>query len=614
MLGVAMQLFFEERKSGPSKRVTGHTSKYWQQPAFIKWEVKVYVTENHMTFLQGNRKQEGDSNTPDHKERRNFNMNFEKNKEVFTRFITDSLYADMEDGNVDFLKIACGRFIPDINARIMEMRKRNPKISSNVENAVYEDIIAVVIEEIIQKRNQELYEALMQHYCERFPYIAERFGEVENNMLSLTNLYDLSFNKDKGRYSSFLHKTFILLYSATYGEKGALKELGRIQKAGFANYTGRVASPFYDRRKGIKGFAALICNQNWGIAYDDSDEPIRIVTETYRERLAAYYEIEPEYLEEFILNHVLWFSNQEKVIGGNTYLIRFEGIQDGFCDICRENGFNHLELRNDSNKMHYLDIIKNVFEKWCVREINNSMNYAVEMSKKLLKVEYLFENFDEERCISEVTAMFWFECFLEGQQGIWDEYYRNFSFDNKAEVMEELYEKCSHLNDENIRYRKKLQSYEEADSLRKKQQNKMTKESDRKYMKKIALLEKQIGEQAMLQENMDEYIRLVEGDRDKKIKVDETDYSKIYGHKIVFVGGASETESRLKAVFSKSEFINDENVPIPKKTDLIVLLAGNGNRSLYYKCLETARKLHIKVIYCAADDVKTAAAMVSDSL
>ena len=224
------------------------------------------------------------------------------------------------------------------------------------------------------------------------------------------------------------------------------------------------------------------------------------------------------------------------------------------------------------------------------------------------------DELDLERCVSEVAAAFLFQCYVESQQGIWDEYYKNFSFDSKAEVMEELYEKCSRLNDENIQYRKKIQSYEEADSLRKKQQNKKAKELDKQYTEKVALLEKQIGEQALLQENMREYIRLVEAAGDKAIKAEEADYVKIFNHKIVFVGGAPETKSRLKAVFRTAAFIKDENMPVPAKADLIVLLAGNTDHALYYKYIGAAREKRIKVIYCNKTEIESVTAQVCNSL
>ena len=118
----------------------------------------------------------------------------------------------------------------------------------------------------------------------------------------------------------------------------------------------------------------------------------------------------------------------------------------------------------------------------------------------------------------------------------------------------------------------------------------------------------------MLQENMREYIRLVEAAGDKAIKAEEADYVKIFNHKIVFVGGAPETKSRLKAVFRTAAFIKDENMPVPAKADLIVLLAGNTDHALYYKYIGAAREKRIKVIYCNKTEIESVTAQVCNSL
>ena len=78
--------------------------------------------------------------------------------EMIERVITDILYADMEGGNVGFLKLAYEQLRLHDGKRIMKMRKKNNKISLNIANAVYEDIIGIIVEEICRRGKISLCE------------------------------------------------------------------------------------------------------------------------------------------------------------------------------------------------------------------------------------------------------------------------------------------------------------------------------------------------------------------------------------------------------------------------------------------------------------------------
>lgn len=549
-----------------------------------------------------------------------------KIKEITRRLIVDILYAALEDGDVGFLKNAYDELKLHDNKRIRKMRKNWNKISSKAVNTVYEDIIGIIVEEICQKANRGLLDDLMGYYLKRFPDVQERiddFGDdIEGLLDHQTSIYPFVQERDEedetdawhlvsvsydnfpesgSDYIDFLKRSLILLYGITVCEKNKSKVyIRKFQDQMYEHYKD-MRFMFYDRQQIIGNMI------NW-LKNVEEEEDFDLAAEAFvaemRKKIQEVYEIAPEKVEEFILEQILCRDDELYACGNTLYNLKPIEIGETLGNICKKFHMNSLEIYDDDNRLLYIDTIRGIFENWCKNKLASLM--LEQESDSFMK----FDGRDVVRCVSEVAAAFLFQCYVESQQGIWDEYYQNFSFYNRAEAMEELYEKCSHLNDENIQYRKKIRSYKEADSLRRKQQ----KESDRQYTEKIALLEKQIGEQVMLQENMGEYIRLVEAAGDDAIKVEEADYVKIYNHKIAFVGGEPETVSKLKAVFRTAAFIKNENMPVPEKADLIVLLAGNTDHALYYKYIGVAREKTIKVIYCNKTEIESVTAQVCNSL
>ncbi|MCM1236331.1 MAG: hypothetical protein NC489_40130, partial [Ruminococcus flavefaciens] len=159
--------------------------------------------------------------------------------------------------------------------------------------------------------------------------------------------------------------------------------------------------------------------------------------------------------------------------------------------------------------------------------------------------------------------------------------------------------------------KKKLQQYADADAERKRKDNKEVKAAGRQYIEKIGLLEKELAkreeyeaEQEEMRADMDSYISLIESGNDFEDSVENVDdYPKFYSSKILFVGGMPDMVSRLKAVFCTSTFVGNENAPLPQKTDLIVLLAGQA-RAQIYKYIRFARNKGIKVVYCNGTDIE----------
>lgn len=129
-----------------------------------------------------------------------------KRNEFIERVITDILYADMKSGDVGFHKLAYDKLGLHNGKRIMKMRKKYNKISPDIGNAVYEDIIGIIVEEICQRGNKELYDDLMTYYKERFPYLKEKLENSEDNAHKWMEIYDTSFNQNDSGIAAFLKK------------------------------------------------------------------------------------------------------------------------------------------------------------------------------------------------------------------------------------------------------------------------------------------------------------------------------------------------------------------------------------------------------------------------
>ncbi|MDE7431125.1 MAG: hypothetical protein K2N34_04320, partial [Lachnospiraceae bacterium] len=298
----------------------------------------------------------------------------------------------------------------------------------------------------------------------------------------------------------------------------------------------------------------------------------------------------------------------------------FLEMHDVLNDICRRYHVSQLDLRDYNNQM-YLDIIRRNIEKWCSKELYNSYLEAGERYLNYVMLEKEFSRYEMEKCVSELITMIWFEFYVMNQQKLWDEYYKRFSFDSPEEDIEILLKENSSLKEENSRYKKKIQQYVGADAERKIQQNKEAKRNDRKYIEQIASLERQLEEQkkknekqCQMLEDRDRYIGLLEEGDDTKISGKEVDYSKFYNIRIAFIGGMTETVSRLKAVFSNAVFINNETTEPPHKMDLIVILAGFENHALAYKYIGMAGKQNINVIYSGSMNIESIVQKVADNI
>lgn len=544
-----------------------------------------------------------------------FRMKRSKYKE---RFITDILMGDMESGDIGFLIHAYKKLGLRGNKRIRQMQKIHKKIS---QNPACEDIISIIVEEIFQKGNKELFNDLMAHYLERFPYVKEGFENNADNIEEWVKIYDGPDNKRDSGLLAFLRKSFVMLYCVTYGEPGAVKDFLTIWTEWWNEHYMDGKYSFYDKQRNCGTAVQMLCEHAGAINSKYIHRQYEEIIKQQRKEMADYYEIDEDEIEEFVLDSILRDTENLRDIDNTLYAVEFENIQDGLNHICKKYHMNQLELWDYSSRQNYLDMIKDIFIDWCKRECRNYLLDQLDEGVIDMEEPSVFIYGDPERCMSELMVMFWFECYAINQQKIWDEYYSNFSFDSPEKDSEELCMANARLTEELSQCKKKLQQYADAEAERKRIENKAAKKANHQLTEKIAMLEKKLEEyekeMARQKEVLlarDTYIDLLEAGNDMEGYVKEADISKLYSHRILFVGGLPEIISRLKSVFSNATFIDNETMPAPQKTDLIVLLTGYMNHALYYKYIGLARDKDIKMTYCNGSNIESITMQVASCL
>lgn len=533
--------------------------------------------------------------------------------EDFEKVVTDVLYSDLETENVDFLKMAYEHL--GINTeRIMKVREKNPKIAGKATYIVYEDIISIIVEEICRKGNKELYHYLMDFYLDRFPETEKRFEDCGNDVKEWKKLcFELSNTISP---YDLLEANYMILYIITHGEDEDIKTFLKCYKSAM-EFSQDVPFNFYDRKnktvdccdwlekfyqvhnlKTSKMFSTMVKNCKNGL--------VDYLKES-RNEFEVGIEVE---CEDILLYHMM----RKHYLGKHTdaYLI---DVIERMNTICKKYYVNRPAFLSRKRPL-YLKMIRNIFSEMCMELLFNYCTYTEETGNRVSLEEICscLTFGSPERVISELTSRFWIECYMMSQNELFDEYYKNFSFEKNGMDKEKIYKENNCLKDELSHCKKKLQQYADADAERRKQQNQDAKKENREYIEKITSLEKQLNEQKKLLEEqartmeaMDTYIALIESKENKKPEPEEpkeTELSKIYQNKILFVGGMQETITRLKAVFSTANFITNETMQPPKKTDFIVLMPEHMNHSLYYKYIRLAREKGIKVTYCSGTNTQ----------
>ncbi|MCM1258606.1 MAG: hypothetical protein NC307_12220 [Roseburia sp.] len=533
---------------------------------------------------------------------------------------TDILYADMNiKGNVDFLTMAYDKLGIDA-VRVMKMRKKWPKISSRAVHAIYEDIIGIIIEELCQKGNSDLCMDLIDFYSQRFPFVKEQLGDCRQGAKELLCTAERIQKSDS---DDLILQSFTLLYCYAYGDSGVRRTLLMdrlyVHRRYIDHFRG-ARNCFLEDEDILPG-----CN-HWGgepitISEFKNTELFREFVETQKDVVSEFCGVITSRFEPFFVEYLTMLDML------NFSYVNLDGLAtlENWNAVCRKHGRNQLIIFEAKDAV-YLDMLRDIFEGMCMKEVilrcpgdsdEDDETTGIEILEEICKQKIN----NPEAFLKELMLTFWFECYLMSQEEMYDKYYEWMSYDLAGIDIKETIKENDRLKEELSQCRKKLQQYADADSERKKQQDHEAKKDGRKNNEKIASLEKQLEEknralekQAETMENLKAYAALVEDASNLMSGTESVDISKIYQHKVLFVGGRQETVTRLKAVFSTAGFVADETVQTRQKADLIVLMPGLKHQSTYYEYIGFAREKGIKVTYCNGTDVEAITRQVACNL
>lgn len=528
-----------------------------------------------------------------------------KKNEFIEKFMINILYADLNNGNTEFLKQAYKSLDLYGNERIIAMRKRNVKIMNNPLYAVHEDIIAIILKEVCQKKNKKLYDEFMDYYLKRFPNVKKDFEENGNDICKWQKLWDEIFSKEDLSLTYYIQKNYSCLYCITYGENKVVNEFFKMWNVYASAY-------LIGYLEGNIGTITVIEDilQNLKNDYKTRKEKVtdyrlyERFMENQRYELGDYYAVDPEDIEDTLFMDIIKnFCSMDIQDSLDEYILKDNPVSDMLDDICKDYKVSGVSF-DENNAEEYLDMLKEIFKKWCMKVVNfrdnkeEYLGYDAHLFKTVAPIA-------AEQCVSDLQAMFWFECYMMNLQKLWDDYYKKFTFEDMDKDNENLFKENGSLKEELSKYRKKIQQYEDDEIKRKQQQNKEVKANERIYAEEISSLKKQLEEkkrenekQCCMLADRDMYIDILENRVNDKPCDEKVDISSLYNKKIVFIGGMPDTVSRLKAIFSNAVFIGNETMDIPQKIDLIVLLSEFMNHALCYKYIGLAREKDIHTVYC----------------
>lgn len=526
-----------------------------------------------------------------------------KRNEVIAFYVKIVLDTELWNKKYHFLKMAYDKLGLYNNKRIIAMNKTHAKKIANLTDGVYENIIAIIIEEIKENDNKELLELFMKYYSDRMPYVKEIFLRCENDWKKYLDIY-----KKEMRNKDITEHGFFVLYYLVYGKEDD-EYLNYVWNCKMEDIDSFV--DVLEKRTYIEALEKL-----WKIEDLANNKIYQRYLKKQREILTQYLKIEPQKLEKYIVNLSATSKMYEEELVSFAAITK--GVPFGWLEKSLLKILEKYNISTDSMMVNIDEsctrIVSENFENLCGGLIYSKYyeykSNEEELTLSMINRQASIEN--PETFFLGLLASYYFELLTIVLNNLLNSYYKIFSFDKilNTNRERELIEELNDLRDEVHRYKEKLKEYVEVDFEHKQKQYSETKKEDRGYVEKIALLEKQLEEQKKLNEkqqqrlqDQEEYITLLELQDEEEQQEANFDVSLFNGKRFVFIGGMQELLVKLKPIFTNSVFIHDEAVVPPSNIDVIVMFPKFMNHVLFYKYIALAREKEIKVIYCNSNNV-----------
>lgn len=480
------------------------------------------------------------------------------------------------------------------NKKIMAMHKKNPKLSNNPKDGIFEDIISIIVEEVCH--NEGLLEKIIQHYLRKYPFVKEVFDKNSTD-----------FNKYRKEGSRLTRddetekNIFCLLYYFVYGKNDPAKMHNILQGLKTISDYGGLEYKTYTQDLGI-------C---WGIDNLDEDKLYKKYLKKQRKVLTDYLGIEPDKLEFYLLKICAVFSKGKRKYQNNKLYI----VEESLFKIMDKYTIPANCVITIQKNIDYHQIVKENFESLCGALVfYKYLDYAMEGRKlehSMLMFHVEMEN--PEAFFQILVASFYFELLTIQFNDMIAEYYKNFSFDKflGTNQQKELIQQIEKLKAE-LEEKKGIIAHqnEQAFNSRQKEYAEAQKENN-VYEKQISKLNRQIDSKDDTIKNLkrqleikDEYIALLsKEDDDKEGKID---ISLLQTRKYLFVGDAKEALPELKKTFPNSLFMETETYTLKNiKVDCVVMLIKYMSHTMFYKIKSTSALKDVPMVMCNTKNVNT---------
>lgn len=494
------------------------------------------------------------------------------------RFLTRMvLMSDMEVGNTGFLKTAYIHLGLHDNRRILDKEKNGTKLAKHITNHIYENIINIIIEEIYEKNNIDVFNRFIEYYKQKFTGIADA---VKNDSDP-----ELFLKYTEGSFCKFGYTRTVLslLYYLLYGKNEAVKKrIISILEEG--SVFSESAELFQDSGKQLETMLKI---EDLG-----SIPSYQKFVSYQRKNLTNFIGIKFGQLEKFVLDYFLSYANTGI---GIAEKFKFPYIIKNLQDVLERNGISVAAvIKQDEQKC--LDMIGWNFKNLCNSMLFSKYCCLMQQKQKATLSEVIRETSieDPQVFLISLTSSFYYELLSVWLKKFLEKDCINFSIDCTTEGKreQELLSENYRLKDEIEKMKENLKQKEDAYNKLIREHEKNTKNEIHEYEDQIRSLNRQLEKQKKINCNLQKKIPEPSCYTENLKKDDKTsedtcrtdmDISIFDGKKILFLGGSPAIVNKLKQKFKTACFRDKKSDSFPDKTDIAVILTNYVSHALINK-------------------------------
>lgn len=516
------------------------------------------------------------------------------NKKYIVTFFQMAFYIlvsiirkDLDNDNTDILQLAYMQLKLWEDKRILE-KAEYMESSDDIPGNIYEFIIDIIRDEIIENENEQFLSFIMEYLISRFSFTKEDYNKY-NNDPELLEQYVTNGSEKNDSIEKCCKLLYIYLYSGSTLNKQTI----------LVHYAEGLCSSLENKCK--TNMAAKLC-QTLGIKDLGSDCSYQKFLSRQREVVTDFLGIEYRMLEKFIIDSIGLDSDHKPEKDKDLRLLCVEYT---LMDIHQEHALSSGRIVG-LNEKEYSDIINRIFESMCNARLYIEYRNLCEVGHKPASLKEFAENTVIENPQTFITSLFIsfrYELLAERLKKCLNEFYKSFL---EAEAREEkLYSQNACLQSKIEKLQQKLEQQEAAHRQTIQKMSKAGEKEIHEYMKQIRYLEKKLEalqkSNCSLGKSLADMARMTGEETPRGKNKKPADMSRLSSLKILFLGGSPSTVKKLKKTFPNASFIDKKSSLIPDNVDLIVVLTNHIGHSLTQK-LEASNSM-AKIINCNCTNI-----------